>query len=109
MLVVIKGAHSKQLEVFHIKVANSSATTEELHKLFSTHGLPHIIVSDNRLAFTSEEYNFFPSYEWDETEHFCASPSIHKWIDSKVSMSCKVYASFAGTTLQMKISSFLAV
>ena len=39
--------------------ATSQATIEKLRLVFSTHGLPDTIVSDNRTAFTSHEFAGF--------------------------------------------------
>ena len=59
MFLVIIDAHSKWLEVFPVSSANSTQTTTVLRKVFSTHGIPEIIVSDNGSAFTSSEFEVF--------------------------------------------------
>ena len=40
---------------------NADVTIRELRKIFATHGIPEICVSDNGPAFTSEEFATFMS------------------------------------------------
>ena len=51
--------HSKWLEMMITNSANTTNTTEYLRSLFATHGLPEMIVSDNRSVFTSFEFQDF--------------------------------------------------
>ena len=52
-------AHSKWPEVFIMTSATSSKTTELLHTLFSSYGLPEQIVTDNGSQFISAEFQEF--------------------------------------------------
>ena len=52
-------AHSKWVEAHVVDSATSQATIEKLQLVFSTHGLPDTIVSDNGTAFTSDEFAAF--------------------------------------------------
>ena len=59
MFLIVVDSFSKWLEV--IPTANSTSTTtiNKLRHLFSIHGLPQIIVSDNGTCFTSDEFRQF--------------------------------------------------
>ena len=52
-------AHSKWLEVEIVPSASTAVTVSKLRSMFTTHGLPHILVSDNGAAFTSLEFKQF--------------------------------------------------
>ena len=55
LFLVVVDSHSKWLEVVPVPSTSSSYTIEALHHMFSTHGLPQIVVSDSGTAFTSQE------------------------------------------------------
>ncbi|RLU24508.1 hypothetical protein DMN91_002597 [Ooceraea biroi] len=57
--LVVVDSYSKWLEVFPMASTTSRAVIGELRKLFATHGLPQVIVSDNGTAFNSEEMRNF--------------------------------------------------
>ena len=59
MHLVLIDAHSKWLEVKPVNSATSKATIEHLRSIFSVHGLPEIVVTDNGTAFTSSEFAKF--------------------------------------------------
>ena len=59
MFLVVADSHSKWLDVIPVSNANSTNTIRELRKLFATHGIPDVIVSDNGTAFTSTEFSEF--------------------------------------------------
>ena len=59
MILVIVDAHSKWLDAHVVNSATSQATIQKLRSVFSTHGLPEVIVSDNGTSFTSEEFATF--------------------------------------------------
>ncbi|XP_026534300.1 uncharacterized protein K02A2.6-like, partial [Notechis scutatus] len=52
-------AYSNWLEVSNMRTTTTEAVTKELSKLFATHGLPDVIVSDNGPQFTSLEFEKF--------------------------------------------------
>ena len=58
--LVIVDAHSKWLEIIESR-QTAESTIRHLQTLFSTHGLPEIIVSDNGPAFRSEEFKDYLS------------------------------------------------
>ena len=52
-------AHSKWLEVTPVVSTSSQQAVRVLKHLFSAHGLPEVVVSDNGTAFTSVEFQTF--------------------------------------------------
>ena len=59
MILVMVDSHSKWIEAAVVNSATSNVTIEKLQAVFSTHGLPEVLVSDNGTAFTSEEFTAF--------------------------------------------------
>ena len=59
MFLVIVDAYSKWIEVEVTKSTDAQSTVKILRKLFSVHGLPRVLVSDNGPGFASEELNEF--------------------------------------------------
>ena len=57
--LVVIDAHSKWLDITIMQSLTSSCTIEHLQSIFSTHGLPHTLVTDNAKTFTSEEFKAF--------------------------------------------------
>ena len=56
MFLVLVDAHSKWLDVQVMQSITTAKTIDKLNKLFSTHGLPQKIVTDNGPSFTSDEF-----------------------------------------------------
>ena len=59
MFLVIVDSYSKWLEVRIVHSTTAICTIQELRSVFTTHGLPEMIVSDNGTAFTSNEFQEF--------------------------------------------------
>ena len=59
MILVMVDSHSKWMEALVINSATSNATIQKLQAVFTTHGLLEVLVSDNGMAFTSEEFSAF--------------------------------------------------
>lgn len=59
MFLVLVDAFSKWVDVVMMSSITASATIEKLQQIFSTHGLPRTIVSDNGRSFVSEEFQSF--------------------------------------------------
>ena len=58
--LLLTDEHSKWLEVTHMpSTTNATATIHNLWSIFSTHGLPVHLVSDNGPPFTSAEFETF--------------------------------------------------
>ena len=60
-LLVVIDSYSKWLDVTIVPSANSSNTIQSLRTIFSTYGLPEVIVSDNGAPFVSVEFKEFLS------------------------------------------------
>ena len=58
-LLVVIDSFSKWLDVAVVPLANSTNTIQSLRNIFSTHGLPQVIVSDNGAPFVSTEFKEF--------------------------------------------------
>ncbi|XP_038651421.1 uncharacterized protein K02A2.6-like, partial [Scyliorhinus canicula] len=56
IFLVIVDAYSKWLDVHQVNTASTASTIEKLRASFARHGLPEVLVSDNRTAFTSGEF-----------------------------------------------------
>ena len=56
---IIVDAHSKWIGVCVVSSPSSQQAIQALRKVFSTHGLPQILVSDNGAAFSSSEFQTF--------------------------------------------------
>ncbi|KAL5517714.1 hypothetical protein EMCRGX_G003317 [Ephydatia muelleri] len=58
-LMVIVDAHSKWLEASIVSSSSAEQAIRVLRHVFSTHGLPEVLVSDNGSAFTSAQFQTF--------------------------------------------------
>lgn len=61
MFFILYDSYSKWVDVFPMKNISANLTINCLRHSFSTHGLPHIIVSDNGPSFISNEFKNFCS------------------------------------------------
>ena len=61
MFLVVKDAYSKWMEVIPTSGCSARITINELRGLFSIHGLPHVLVSDNAPAFMGHRFQDFLS------------------------------------------------
>jgi hypothetical protein len=68
-LLIIVDAHSKWIEVFIVNIY-----IEKLRWTFATHGLPEVLVSDNRTVFSSAEFQQF----MNEAPNLWTLPSLIK-------------------------------
>ena len=57
--LVLVDAYSKWLDVIVMKSITTTATVDQLRLIFSTHGLPKTLVTDNGRSFTSNEFHRF--------------------------------------------------
>lgn len=55
MFLIVVDSYSKWIEVEPVSSTSSTVTKEVLRKLFATHGLPKVLVSDNAPGFSSED------------------------------------------------------
>ena len=59
MFLILVNSHSKWLDAHIMPNITSPRTIEELRQIFSNHGLPRKIVTDNGPSFMSDEYKKF--------------------------------------------------
>ena len=59
LYLIVVDAYSKWLEVKPVANTSSATTIRTLQSIFSTHGLPKVLVSDNASGFKSEEFSKF--------------------------------------------------
>ena len=71
-MAVIIDAYGKWPEVHAMSSNTAQATVQQLRKIFATHGLPQMIVSDNGPQFVSEEFKEFCSSRG--TQHNTIAP-----------------------------------
>ena len=59
-------AYSKWPEIYAMSATTAQATIQQLHKIFTVHGLPELLITDNGLQFVASGF-----------ESFCQSRGIH--------------------------------
>ncbi|XP_029141795.1 uncharacterized protein K02A2.6-like [Protobothrops mucrosquamatus] len=57
--LLLVDSHSKWLEVIPVSSTTTARTIQVLRGIFASHGLPDVLVSDNRPQFTSSEFQAF--------------------------------------------------
>jgi transposase InsO family protein len=72
--LVIVDAYSKYPEVFAMNSTTSTATIKKLRYLFTRHGLPTLLVSDNGTQFASKEFQRF--CKSNGIEHMFSPPYV---------------------------------
>ena len=59
MFLIVVDAYSKWTEVCLMRTSTATATVEKMRGIFTTHGLPVLVVSDNGPCFSSQEFKMF--------------------------------------------------
>ena len=59
MFLIVVDAFSKWIEVEMMNCSTASATVGRMRRIFATHGLPLVLVSDNGSSFVGEEFTQF--------------------------------------------------
>ena len=59
LLLIVIDAHLKWIEAVPVSSTSTASTTQVLRRLFTTHSIPELLVSDNVAAFTSNEFHQF--------------------------------------------------
>ena len=72
LLLILINAHLKWIEAVPVSSTSTAATVQVLRRLFATHGITELMISDNRTAFTSNE--FHQSVERNGIRHCMSSP-----------------------------------
>ena len=108
MFLLAVDAHSKWLEVAIVNSATSTNTVDNLRMMFSTHGLPEVIVSDNGTAFSSEEFSDFTCR--NNIRHI-RIPPYHPSSNGQVERAVQTFKDAMGRdssdTLQARVARFL--
>ena len=108
MFLVIIDAHYKCLDVKMVNSATSNSTIEHLHSVFSVHGLPETIVTDNGTVFTSSEFQDFMKI--NGIRHIQTAP-YHPASNGQAERSVKILKEnlkkSSRDSLQIQISRFL--
>ena len=106
--LILIDSHSKWLEVHPVNAATAAATIDKLRVIFSTHGLPEMIVSDNGTVFTSKEFSDFMTY--NGITHVKSSP-YHPSINGLAERAVQTFKTglkkLTEGTLESKLSHFL--
>ena len=106
LLVLV--VHSKWLEVHPVNPATAAVTIEKLRFIFSTHGLPDMIVSGNRSVFTSKEFADFMTYNGiTHVKSFPYHPSTNGLAKRAVQTFKAGIKKQTEDTLESKLSHFL--
>ena len=74
MFLVVIDAHSKWIEVVPVSAATSKITIQKLREIFTIHGLPQFLVSDNGSVFVSEDFELFLSL--NGVQHIKTAPYL---------------------------------
>ena len=108
MFLLAVDAHSKWLEVAIVNSATSTNTVDNLRMMFSTHGLPEVIVSDNGTVFPSEEFSDFTCR--NNIRHIRIPPH-HPSSNGQVERAVQTFKDAMGRksfdTLQARVARFL--
>ena len=108
MFLILVDSFSKWIEVEVVNSTSSEATIVVLRKLFATHGLPCVLVSDNGPGFSSEEFNIFLSR--NGVKHLYSAP-YHPSSNGQAERTVRTFKeSLKGLkegSLDMKLSRFL--
>ena len=70
--IQIIDAHSKWMDIHCVNSATSSVTIDKMRSIFSSHGLPEIVVSDNESNFVSSEFKSF--LQKNDIKHITSAP-----------------------------------
>ena len=72
MFLIVVDAHSKWPKVVEMMSTTAERTVEALRSIFTAHGLPEQLVSDNGPQFTSEVFQEF--VQQNDVKHIRCSP-----------------------------------
>ena len=108
MFLIIIDAHSKWLEVHPVTSITSTVTIQHMRTIFSTFGLPEILVTDNGPSFVSREFEEFLC--WNGIKHKTTDPyhpASNGLAERAVQIFKKGIRKMQTGTLQDKIARFL--
>ena len=108
MFLIVVDAHSKWLDVRPMSSITSSKTIEQLRSIFSVHGLPKKIVTDNGSSFTSAEFKEF--MRENGITHITSAP-YHPSSNGLAERAVQTFKfgiqRIPGATIQERLSKFL--
>ena len=105
---VMVDAYSKWMEVLIMQGTTSKRTIEEIRKIFSTHGIPEVIASDNGKNFASQEFKEF--MDENSIKHMFTHPyhpSSNGLAERTVQTLNKALRSNSESNIELSISRFL--
>ena len=108
--LVLVDAHSKWMDVQLMTSTTSAKTIEKLRMIFSTHGLPLKIVTDNGTAFTSNEFRQF--MEQNGIKHVTSAPyhpSSNGLAERAVQTFKRAIERMSDLPIQERLSKFLFI
>lgn len=106
--LVLVCAHSKWMDVFPTRSADTETTVEKLRMSFANWGIPQVLVSDNAQAFVSTEFKAFCNV--NGIRHLttpCLSPKSNGAAEKAVGVFKKGFYKQKSGSLQTKVSRFL--
>ena len=112
MFLVLTDAYSKWMDIYSMSDIKAVTLIDTLRISFAAHGLPYIIVSDNRLSFTSKEFkNFIPK---NGMKHITTAPyhpssngAVERAVQTFKSTIRKIVAEISNVPIKTLISRFL--
>ena len=109
MFLLVVDAYSKWLEVEVMPIhITSSFTITKLRKIFATHGLPEVLVSDNGPSFVSSEFEEF--LKKNGVRHITSAP-YHPASNGQVERMVRIFKEAMKTLetgdIECKVSRFL--
>ena len=108
MFLVLVDATSKWLDICIMSFITSSVTIEKLQSIFSVHGLPKVIFTDNGRSFVSDKFESFCSS--NGIKHLTSSP-YHPATNGLAERGVQTFKHgvkrMANGNLQSKLSRFL--
>ena len=108
LFLILVDAHSKWLEVMTVPSTSSEVTLQKLRVIFSTHGLPEVLVSDNASCFTSNEFREFMSC--NGIRHITSAPyhpASNGLAERSVQTFKEAMKKAKGTDIETQLSCFL--
>ena len=108
MFLVLIDAHSKWIDAQMMQSITASKTIEKLRIVFSSHGLPRKVVTDNGPTFVSEEFKTF--MKGNGIKHVTTAPyhpSSNGQAERAVQIVKQALRSGEGNNVQEKLSKFL--
>ena len=112
MFLVLTDTYSKWMDIYSMSDIKTVTLIDTLRTSFATHGLPHIIVSDNRPSFTSKEFKNF--IHKNGIKHITTTPyhpssngTAERAVQTFKSPMHKIVAESSNVSIKMLISRFL--